>query len=126
MEGELEVADGWRKTNLTWRPSLLDILPSLPISGDDLTAAEKKALGLPESRAAFRQDKFVHSTLKAVGLKAGDVIVGLNGKGIDGAMDDYPGPRPPRTPGRGRGDAERACGTASRSRSRWRSSELLT
>ena len=91
MEGELEVAEGWRKTNLTWRSSLLDILPSLPLSGDDLTAAEKQALGLPESRAAFRQDKFVHSTLKAVGLKAGDVIVGFNGKGIDGAMEDYLG-----------------------------------
>ncbi|MBO0701199.1 MAG: PDZ domain-containing protein [Zavarzinella sp.] len=91
MEGALDVADGWRKTNITWRASLLDILPSLPISGDDLTAAEKAALGLPGSRAAFRQDKFVHSTLKAVGLKAGDVIVGLDGKGIDGSMDDYLG-----------------------------------
>jgi serine protease Do len=91
MEGALEVADGWRKTNITWRSSLLDILPSLPVSGDDLTPAEKKALGLPESRAAFRQDKFVHSTLKAVGLKSGDVVVGLDGKGIDGTMDDFLG-----------------------------------
>jgi serine protease Do len=91
MTGKLEVADGWRKTNVTWRPSLLDILPSLPVSAEDLTPAEKKALGLSEGRAAFRQDKFVHSTLKAVGLKAGDVIVGLNGKGIDGTMDDFLG-----------------------------------
>lgn len=91
LTGKLEVAVGWRKTNITWRPSLLDILPSLPLGGDDLTAAEKKALGLPETRAAFRQDKFVHSTLKAVGLKAGDVIVGLDGQGVDGAMDDFLG-----------------------------------
>jgi S1-C subfamily serine protease len=91
LSGTLQVADGWRKTNITWRASLLDILPSLPISGEDLTPAEKTALGLPEKRAAFRQDKFVHSTLKAVGLKAGDVIVGLNGKGIDGTMDDFLG-----------------------------------
>lgn len=91
MTGKLDVAEGWRKTNITWRSSLLDILPSLPVSGDDLTASEKKALGLPESRAAFRQDKFVHSTLKAVGLQKDDVIVGLDGKGIDGTMDDYLG-----------------------------------
>jgi serine protease Do len=90
-DGVLEVADGWRKTNITWRSSLLDILPSMPISGEDLSAAEKKALGLPESRAAFRQDKFVHSTLKGVGLKAGDIVVGLNGNGIDGSMDDFLG-----------------------------------
>jgi S1-C subfamily serine protease len=91
MSGKLELADGWRKTNLTWRSSLLEILPSLPISAEDLTGAEKKTLGLPESRAAFRQDKFVHSTLKAAGLQKDDVIVGLNGKGIDGTMDDFLG-----------------------------------
>jgi S1-C subfamily serine protease len=89
MTGKLELTDGWRKTNLTWRSSLLDILPSLPLSGDELTPEEKKALGLPAGKAAFRQDKFVHSTLKSAGLKAGDMIVGLNGKGIDGVMDDY-------------------------------------
>jgi hypothetical protein len=91
MSGKLELVEGWRKTNLTWRSSLLDILPSLPISAEDLTAEEKRALGLPESRAAFRQDKFVHSTLKAIGLQKDDVIVGLNGKGIDGTMDDFLG-----------------------------------
>lgn len=89
MEGNLQVADGWRKTNLTWRSSLLDILPSLPISAEDLTADEKKALGIPEKQAAFRQDKYVHSTLKAVGLKAGDVFVKLDGKPVEGTMDDF-------------------------------------
>jgi S1-C subfamily serine protease len=89
--GKLEVAEGWRKTNITWRASLLDILPSLPISADDLTAAEKKALGIPDKQAAFRQDKFVHSTLKAVGLQAGDVVVALDGKPVEGMMDDFLG-----------------------------------
>jgi hypothetical protein len=89
--GKLEVAEGWRKTNITWRASLLDILPSLPISADDLTVAEKKALGIPEKQAAFRQDKFVHSTLKAIGLKAGDVVVQLDGKPVEGTMDDFLG-----------------------------------
>lgn len=91
MEGKLEVSEGWRRTNLTWRASLLDILPSLPVSAEDLTAAEKKALGIPEKQAAFRQDKFVHSTLKAIGLKAGDVVVALNGKTVEGSMDDFLG-----------------------------------
>lgn len=91
MKGTLEVVEGWRKTNLTWRASLLDILPSLPISAEDLTAAEKKELGLAEKQAAFRQDKFVHSTLKAVGLKGGDVVVALDGKPVEGTMDDFLG-----------------------------------
>jgi S1-C subfamily serine protease len=91
MKGTLEVAEGWRKTNLTWRSSLLDILPSLPISAEDLTTAEKAALGIPEKQAAFRQDKYVHSTLKAVGLKAADVVVKLDGKAVEGTMDDFLG-----------------------------------
>src|SRR5262245_1343489 len=91
MEGALAVTDGWRKTNLTWRSSLLDILPSLPISAEDLTAAEKKGLGIPESQAAFRQDKYVHSTLKTVGLQARDVVIKLDGKAVEGTMDDFLG-----------------------------------
>lgn len=91
MKGTLQVTAGWRKTNLTWRASLLDILPSLPISAEDLTAAEKRALGLLEKHAAFRQDKFVHSTLKAIDLRAGDVVVTLNGQPVEGTMDDFLG-----------------------------------
>jgi hypothetical protein len=89
--GALKVADGWRKTNLTWRPSMLDILPSMPLSGDDLTAGEKRALGLPEKRAAIRQDEDIHATLGAVGLKGSDVIIGFDGKSIDGTMRDLLG-----------------------------------
>ncbi len=87
----LELAAGWRKTNITWRPSLLDILPAVPFSGDDLTVAEKKQLGLAPDRAAMRQDKFVHSTLRAIGLRQGDVVVGFDGQAVSGAMDDLLG-----------------------------------
>lgn len=87
----LEVADGWRKTNLTWRPSMLDILPSVPFSGDDLTADEKKGLGLDEKRAVFRQDDEVHSTLKAAGLRGGDVVIGFDGKAVEGTIGNLLG-----------------------------------
>jgi membrane-associated protease RseP (regulator of RpoE activity) len=87
----LEVADGWRKTNLTWRPSMLDILPSLPFAGDDLTAAEKKKLGLAEGRAAFRQGDPVHSSLKAAGVQKDDVVIGFDGVEVSGAMGDLLG-----------------------------------
>jgi hypothetical protein len=86
---KLEVADGWRKTDLTWRPSLVDILPTLPFSGDDLTADEKKKIGLSEKRLAFRQDKFVHSSLKAIGLQKDDIIMGIDGQEMDGTMDQF-------------------------------------
>jgi serine protease Do len=91
MEGKLTVAAGWRKTDLTWRASLSELLPTLHLSGADLSAAEKKALGLSDANAAVRQDKFVHSTLKTAGLLRDDVIVGVNGKPVPGGMDDLTG-----------------------------------
>ena len=87
----LALAEGWRKTNLTWRPSILDLLPSLPFVGDDLTAEEKKRLGLPATQAAFRQSDRVDTTLAGAGLRAGDVVVGFNGVVVNGAMDDLLG-----------------------------------
>ncbi len=87
----LGLPDGWRKTNLTWRPSMLDILPPLPFVGDDLTAEEKQRLGLPASRAAFRQGDRIHSTLADAGLRAGDVVIGFNGVVVNGTMSDLLG-----------------------------------
>jgi serine protease Do len=89
--GSLEVADGWRKTDLTWRPSMLDIIPSLPFLGDDLSAMEKKRLGLPEARAVFRQGDPVHSSLAAAGIGKGDVVIGFDGAAVDGAKADLLG-----------------------------------
>lgn len=88
-KAELELADGWRKTNLTWRPSMLDILPGLPMNGDDLTADEKKALGLGEKRVAFRLANIVHSTLRAAGVQPRDIVIGIDGKPMEGEMGDF-------------------------------------
>jgi len=87
----LELTEGWRKTNVTWRPSMLDILPSVPFSGTDLTADDKKNLGLTEKRAAFRQEGPVHSTLKNAGVEVDDVVIGFDGSTIDGTMRDLLG-----------------------------------
>ncbi len=88
---KLAVEKGWRKTNLTWRPSLLDILPSVPFNGDELTADERKALGLNAKRAAFRQDETVHKQLKEAGVQPRDVVIGFDGTAIDGKMTDLLG-----------------------------------
>lgn len=89
--GALELADGWRKTNITWRPSLLDILPAVPFAGDDLTAAEKRRLGLAEARAAFRLGDNVHDSLTKAGFRPGDVVVGVGAVAVDGTMGDLLG-----------------------------------
>lgn len=83
LSANLEVADGWRKTNLTWRPSMLDLLPTSVFYGDDLTAAEKQALGLSDKRLAYRQDKTVNINAQRMGVQAGDIYVGINGEPLE-------------------------------------------
>lgn len=87
--GELELREGWRKTNVTWRPSMLDLLPSLPVHGDDLTRPEKLALGLTEKRLAFRQAKPVFTEARKAGLREDDVIVGVNDEAFEMTMLDF-------------------------------------
>jgi serine protease Do len=79
----LKPADGWRKTDISWRPSLRHLIPSARLYGTDLTAAEKAALGLPAKRLAFRHREAVHRQAKAAGVLAGDIILGLDGKALD-------------------------------------------
>jgi predicted metalloprotease with PDZ domain len=83
----LKLAPGWRKTNITWRPSLLDILPSLPVVGDDLTPQEKKALGLNPDQAVLRQQPRVHESLERMGMRGGDILIGIDGKTFQGSGD---------------------------------------
>lgn len=90
-EGDLAVQAGWRRTNVTWRPSLLDMLPSLTVYGTDLTAKEKKALGLEDKRLAFRQDATVHANARSMGVQADDIILGLDGKKLEMSMETFLG-----------------------------------
>jgi serine protease Do len=89
MAADLAVADGWRKTNITWRPSLLDLLPSLTLFGPDLTAKEKKVLGLDAKQLAFRQDKNVHSDARAMGIQGDDIVIGIDNERLEMTVTDF-------------------------------------
>jgi predicted metalloprotease with PDZ domain len=78
MSADLALAGGWRKSDLSWRPSMLSMVPSLPIRGDDLTAAEKKDLGLPPNQLAVRQRTTIRAQAQAAWVRAGDVLVGID------------------------------------------------
>src|SRR5204862_5429861 len=88
-QGELKLGDGWKKTNITWRPSLMDLLPSLPLFGADLTAQEKKTLGLTAERLAFRQEAPLPPSGKALGIREGDIIVGIDGLKLDLSAEQF-------------------------------------
>ena len=87
--GTLHLAAGWRRTNITWRPSLLDLLPATSLYGTDLSAAEKKALGLGARRLAFRQDRPIPKDLAAIGLREMDVVIGLDGRVLNMTVAEF-------------------------------------
>ena len=52
--------------------------PKIGVYGDDLTAKQKRALGLSSDRLAFRQGKFVPNQSRRAGIRGGDIILGIN------------------------------------------------
>ena len=89
--GKLALAPDWRRTNITWRPSLMDLLPSITIYGSDLTAKEKKALGFPETRVAFRQETPIHPAVHKIGIRETDIIIGVDDRTLHLTMDQFLG-----------------------------------
>jgi len=86
--GIIALPEGWRKTDISWRPSLQDLAPSLPMYGTDLKADEKKALGRSATQMAFRQKDQVHSRARAAGIRGGDIILGVDNKLLEGTDVD--------------------------------------
>lgn len=89
MSAKLELSEGWKKTDITWRPSQQHRIPSLKLYGDDLKADEKKALGLKPEQLAFRQQKEVSSHAARAGFKPGDVVVGVDNLEPEMSMSDF-------------------------------------
>jgi predicted metalloprotease with PDZ domain len=81
--GELALPAGWRKTDISWRPSLQKLVPSLYLSGYELSAKEKEALGLAANHMAFRQEEGVPARARDAGIRPGDIIAGLDDKRLE-------------------------------------------
>ena len=87
----LHAGRGMARTNITWRPSLMDLLPTLPVSGSDLTPKEKKALGLDGKRMALRQETPIHAAAYFMGVREGDIILGVDDKLLEMPAEQFPG-----------------------------------
>lgn len=81
--GRLDLAEGWRKTDVSWRWSLRSLQPDPCVHGDDLTADERKLLRLKPGQLALRQGPFVTQAARHAGLQTGDVIVGIDGRQLE-------------------------------------------
>lgn len=79
---KLNLEDGWRRSDVSWRWSLRSLDPAPAWWGEDLDEEAKRKLGLPADRLAFRQAGFLTIPARQAGLKGGDVIIGLDGKDL--------------------------------------------
>jgi hypothetical protein len=76
--GFAKLAEGWRKTDVSWRWSLKSLAPNPSLIGDDVSLDDRKALGLKSGQLAYRQMNFLTPAARHAGLQANDVILGIN------------------------------------------------
>lgn len=81
--GALALAAAWRITDVSWRWSLKRLAPAPGVSGDDLSADEKRALGLSARALAFRPGPFRTTAARHAGVQSSDVVVGLDGRRLN-------------------------------------------
>jgi len=79
----LTLVGGWKKTDISWRWSLRGLDPVPWVQGDDLSAVDRKELGLSAKSLAFRQGPFVSEPARQAGVRTGDVILGIDGKALE-------------------------------------------
>ena len=79
----LKLTKGWREGDISWRSSMWGIPPMASVYGEDLTAEEKQALGLNPKALAFRQGDFLPHPAAKAGIKAKDIILGVDGKAME-------------------------------------------
>ncbi len=81
--GNLLLPRAWRVSDISWRWSLKSLAPAPQVHGEDLSPAEKRALGLDAGQLAFRQGNFITAPARHAGIRINDVIVGVDGKTLN-------------------------------------------
>jgi hypothetical protein len=89
FRADLELPRSWRQTDLSWRRSTLRLGPPPAIQGEDLSAEERAALGLSPKQLALRHGGFFSVAARQAGIRAGDVIVGLDGKSPEMTVNQF-------------------------------------
>lgn len=79
-QAKLKMPKGWRQTDVSWRHSLQSLKPASGLHGSDLSATEKKTLGLSPVLLAFRQGNFLTPQARQAGILVNDLILGIDGK----------------------------------------------
>jgi predicted metalloprotease with PDZ domain len=87
--GKLELPDRWRRTDISWRPSLQNLVASARVYGENLTEEEKQTIGLSPKQLAFRQKSSVPPQAHKAGILEGDIIVGVDDRYLEMRAYDF-------------------------------------
>lgn len=85
-QSRLPLPEGWRKSDISWRASMWGIAPRASVWGQDLNTQEKESLGLLPTRLAFRQGDYVPPQAARAGVRAGDIVLGIDGLELEMSM----------------------------------------
>lgn len=80
---DLELREGWKRTDISWRPSQWRLVALARIYGPDLNDEEREALGLRSEQLAFRETGSTSNQAKSAGIREGDIIIGINDQELD-------------------------------------------
>lgn len=86
---EIVLDEGWKKSDISWRPSMRFLKPNFAIYGPDLTSQEKAKLNLEATRLAFKQSDQISQFAKTSGIKPNDIILGLEGQKMNMDVDQF-------------------------------------
>jgi predicted metalloprotease with PDZ domain len=81
--GRIDLPDRWRRTDISWRPSLQSLVASARVYGKDLTIDEKKTIGLSAKQLAFRQKDSVPLQARKAGIRPGDIVLGFDDRKLE-------------------------------------------
>lgn len=76
----LELPNGWRRSDISWRVSMYGMYPRPGLWIDSLPADQKESLGLPDDQLAVIVKGLFGEAVRTSDLKKNDVIVNLDGK----------------------------------------------
>ena len=82
-EHELQLAAGWKKSDISWRGSLWSLPPKFPVWMPPIEEAQRKSLNVPEDETPLLV-KWINTgepagrAVRDAGLKEGDVVVAID------------------------------------------------
>lgn len=89
LSGRLELPDRWKRTDISWRPSLQKFVATCRIYGRDLNEQERTELGLTPTQLAFRQQARVPAAAERAGIREGDIILGFDHEQLELTAYDF-------------------------------------